>query len=67
VLWAVHLPEGCQESAEENPNSVNTFRVVAACLEDRPVDLLEDRAFLWPHSGPGPQEVEDTSVLDPIP
>jgi hypothetical protein len=67
ILYALRVPERCQASVEETTNSVETFRVVGACLEDRPVERLDDRAFLWPHSGPGPQEVDDVEALDPVP
>jgi hypothetical protein len=66
VLYALRVPDRCEGSVEEATNSVNTFRLVSACLEDREPELVEDRAFLWPHTGPGPQEIEDVSVLDPV-
>jgi hypothetical protein len=66
ALWAVHLPEECRDGVDEVDNTINTFRIVTACLEGRPPDLADDRAFIWPATGPGPQEVEDLSVLDPV-
>lgn len=63
--FAIRLPERCRDEAEQLVNTVDTFRLVIACLEDRPVDWAEDRAFIWPAEGRGPQEVEDVSVLAP--
>lgn len=67
VLYAVRVPERCRADVEATTNSVNTFRVVSACIEERAPDLVEDRAFLWPHTGLGPQELDDLAVLDPVP
>jgi membrane-anchored protein YejM (alkaline phosphatase superfamily) len=65
-LVAMYLPDRCRDSAEKITNTVNTFRVVAACLEGTAPDMVEDRAFLWPATGPGPQELDDLTVLDPV-
>lgn len=45
-LDAMKLPPGCE--VPPGPRStVNTFRIVFACLEGRPPELLPHRAFLW--------------------
>jgi hypothetical protein len=67
VLWAAYLPESCRDDAGEIVNSVDTFEVVFACLEGRSPEWSEDRAFIWPAVGTGPQEIEDTDLLDPVP
>lgn len=46
ILSAIRLPQACDDvEVPDDLTSVNTFRIVFACLEDRPLDLLEDRRF----------------------
>jgi hypothetical protein len=48
VLSAVLVPPGCRDDAAGGDlHAVNVFRVVFACLEQRPVDRIDHRAFLW--------------------
>jgi hypothetical protein len=66
TLFAVHAPEPCREDFGAIVNTIDTFRVLAACLEDREPVLADDRAFIWPAEGPGPQEVEDPEQLSEV-
>lgn len=45
-LSAIRAPARCEETVKGLRSSVNTFRVVIACLENRQPDLLADRYFL---------------------
>lgn len=46
ILSAIRLPEVCADlEVPDDLTPVNTFRLVRACLEDRPPDLLENRRF----------------------
>lgn len=46
ILSAIRLPQACDDvEVPDDLTSINTFRIVFACLEDRPVDLLDDRRF----------------------
>lgn len=43
---AIRLPQPCRDrDIPDDMTLVNTFRVVFACLADRPADLLPDRVF----------------------
>ncbi len=47
-LYAIRLPERCRTMAKDSATSVNTFRIVFACLERRPPDLLPDQSYaIW--------------------
>jgi hypothetical protein len=46
ALSAIRAPQGCEESVRGLKSSVNTFRVVIACLEGLDPILLEDRHFI---------------------
>ncbi len=50
ALNTMGCPEQCAEQQDqvEGQPTVNTFRLVFACLEDRYADLLEQRAFVAP-------------------
>jgi hypothetical protein len=65
ILYAMRVPEGCEQSVRDTTNSVNTFRLVAACLAGVEPDLVDDRAFIWPHVGSAPEEIVDLELLDP--
>jgi hypothetical protein len=65
--FAIRLPEACRDDAAAMVNTIETFRIVTACLEGRPPDPIENRVFIWPAEGPGPQEIDDLTVLDPQP
>ena len=46
ALSAIRLPEACADlDIPDDLTFVNTFRIVFACLEDRPAELLPDRHF----------------------
>lgn len=45
-LSAIRAPQGCEDSVRRLNSSVNTFRVVIACLEGHEPILLEDRYFI---------------------
>jgi len=45
VLNAIRLPKRCRSMLYDAMTSVNTFRVVFACLEGRKPDLLPDQSF----------------------
>lgn len=46
TLSAIRLPDACAGlDIPDDMTTVNTFRVVFACLQDEPMDLLEDRIF----------------------
>jgi hypothetical protein len=49
-LYAVRLPERCRAMVSDGTTPVNTFRIVFACLERRPADLLPDQSYAyWYH------------------
>jgi hypothetical protein len=45
ILSAMRLPARCRHMLKDNMTSVNTFRIVFACLSGSEPDLLEDRFF----------------------
>lgn len=68
-LDAIRLPDGCEKPADGPRSVVNTFRIVLGCIEDHPVDYLEDRAFVWGGGGDYTrvEEIDDpTEVLAPV-
>lgn len=56
ILSAARLPDGCG-AMPDDVTSVNTFRVVLACLRGEAPELLEDRFYWVGYSGPGVREV----------
>jgi hypothetical protein len=49
-LDAMRLPERCRSMVSDGTTPVNTFRIVFACLEQRPADLLPDQSYaIWYH------------------
>jgi hypothetical protein len=46
-LDAIRLPAGCETPRKGSRSIVNTFRIVFGCIEDRPVEYLDGRAFVW--------------------
>lgn len=56
VFSAYRLPQHCRKHLRPGLTSVNTFRIVFACLDGREPELLEDRMFAvyyrrWPSAG----------------
>ena len=52
VLSAVRLPRHCTDGLPPSLQTVNTFRVVLACLVGRRPKLLPERSWLvWPRTG----------------
>jgi hypothetical protein len=46
IFSAIRLPQACDDIAiPDDLTPVNTFRIVRGCLEQAPVDLLENRRF----------------------
>jgi hypothetical protein len=43
----MRLPARCRDEAHDDTPLVDTFRIVFSCLENRPAELVEHRAFLW--------------------
>lgn len=46
IFSAFYLPDRCASYLRPGLSPVNTFRIVFACLDGRPPDLLPDRIFL---------------------
>jgi len=46
IFSAFHLPDPCASHLRPGLTTVNTFRVVFACLDGRAPDLLEDQTFV---------------------
>lgn len=59
TLDAIHLPPECEQPAARPRSTVNTFRIVFACVEGEEVEYLEDRAFTWQSSSSSIEEVDD--------
>lgn len=45
ILNAMRIPEPCRKHLYPSISSVNTFRVVFACLKGEPPELLEDQSY----------------------
>jgi hypothetical protein len=59
VFEATRMPAGC--AAPSGPlTTINTFRIVFACLEGSEPDLVDYRAFMWRH--PAPDEITEIDV-----
>lgn len=56
VFNAMRRPDDCVEPPLEGEPLVNTFRIVFACIEDQPIELLPHRAFVAP--------IEDVQALE---
>jgi hypothetical protein len=46
ILNAIRLPEACRRHLYAAMTPVNTFRIVLACIEDRPPQLVEDLSLM---------------------
>ncbi|MFQ5953478.1 MAG: hypothetical protein ACE5JZ_00265 [Kiloniellales bacterium] len=47
ILHAMRRPERCRDDASSRFSTVNTFRIVFACIEETPLDLLANRVFRY--------------------
>ena len=63
VFHATRLPDRCGTGDPAAANIVNSLRTVVACIDGRPPDLLQPRAFLYRY---GEHEVVEIDDLAPM-
>ncbi len=57
ILNAIRLPEQCRRLIYPTMTPVNTFRIVLACIEGRPPQLVDDKSLLLRYYGKEPTRV----------
>jgi|GEM_PF-3503275 len=63
VFYASRLPPRCATSDPDTYNIVNSLRVVLACIDDLPPELLKPRAFLYRYGHHEVVEIQDLSPM----
>ncbi|MDP6271975.1 MAG: hypothetical protein QF398_16555, partial [Alphaproteobacteria bacterium] len=64
ILNAIRLPDRCRHQLYPTMTSVNTFRIVFACIEDRPPRLLDDISLMIQYYSKDPVLVRKPGTLN---